>query len=120
VAPLRVYVGDDLNEIAAAAPPAGSGLAAGTEFFPPMCIFSAELRIGTTAVTRLIAHHGQLGTLTTSAVNSWSPLEMKSGSDDAVHTENITAELAPLRSPAELPPIYQMNWLVVIEEIPED
>jgi hypothetical protein len=120
VAPLRVYVGDDFNDVPAAAAPVGSGLPAGTEFYPPMCIFSAELRIGTTAVTRLIAHHGQLGTLTTGTVNSWAPLEMKAGSDDAVHTDSITADLAPLRSPADLPPIYQMNWLVVIEEIPQD
>lgn len=119
VAPLRVYVGDDLNEQAAAAPPAGSGLAAGEEYFPPMSIFAAELRVGTTAVNRLIEHHGQLGTLMTGGVEAWRPLDMKSGSDDAVHTDNISADLAPLRSPAGLPPVHQMNWLVVIEEIPQ-
>lgn len=120
VAPLRVYVGDDLNDVPAAAPPTGSGLAAGSTYYPPMCVFSAELRVGTTAVVRFISHHGQLGTLSTGTTTSWDPLEMKSGSDDSVHTDNITADLAPLRSPADLPPIYQMNWLVVIEEIPPD
>ena len=29
----------------------------------------------------------------------------------------ISADLKPIRSPAELPPIFLMNWLVVIEEI---
>ena len=33
-------------------------------------------------------------------------------------TLRIAADLKPLKSPAELPPIHQMNWLVVVEEIP--
>ncbi|MFC5454211.1 hypothetical protein [Prosthecobacter fluviatilis] len=120
VAPLRIYVGDDLNSTPAAAPPAGSGLAAGTEFYPPLSIYAAELRVGTTGFNRPIEHHGQLGSLAAGTANVWQPLDMKSGSDDAVHTDSITAELKPLRSPAELPPVHPMNWLVVIEEIPQD
>ena len=120
VAPLRVYVGDDLNATPAAAPPAGSGLAAGAEFYPPLSIYAAELRVGTTGFNRPIEHHGQLGSLAAGTANVWQPLDMRSGSDDAVHTDSITAELKPLRSPAELPPVHPMNWLVVIEEIPQD
>lgn len=120
VAPLRVYVGDDLNDVPLAAPPAGSGMADTDEYYPPLSIFAAELRIGTTSVNRLVEHRGQIGTLTKGAGTSWSPLDIKLGSDDAVHTENISADLKPLRSPAELPPVHQMNWLVVIEEIPQD
>lgn len=120
VAPLRVYVGDDLNNFTAATVPAGSGLPANAEFYPPVSIFAAELRVGTTAFNRPIEHHGQLGSLTTDGTLAWQPLDMKSGSDDAVHTETISADLKPLRSPAELPPVHQMNWLVVIEEIPQD
>jgi len=45
---------------------------------------------------------------------------MKSGSDDAVHSDSISVDLKPLRSPAELPPVHPMNWLVVIEDIPQD
>jgi hypothetical protein len=120
VAPLRVYVGDDLNNYTASSVPAGSGLPAGSIFYPPLSIFAAELRVGTTAFNRPIEHHGQLGTLTAGGTIAWQPLDMKSGSDDAVHTDTITADLAPLRSPAELPPIHQMNWLVVIEEITQD
>jgi hypothetical protein len=37
-----------------------------------------------------------------------------------VHSDSISADLKPLRSPAELPPVHPMNWLVVIEEIPQD
>ena len=119
VGPLRVYIGDDLNDIAAGAPPAGSGLPVGTNFYPPMSIFAAELRVGTTAFNRPFDHHGQMGSLTSGGTAAWRPLDMKSGSDEAVHSDEIEADLEPLRSPAELPPIHQMNWLVVIEEIPQ-
>jgi hypothetical protein len=120
VAPLRVYVGDDLNDVPLAGPPEGSGMEETDEFYPPLSIFAAELRIGTTTVNRLVEHHGQIGTLSRGGATAWSPLDIKLGSDDAVHTENISADLRPLRSPAELPPVHQMNWLVVIEEIPQD
>jgi hypothetical protein len=120
VAPLRVYVGDDLNAIPTAAIPDGSGLPSGSTFYPPLSIFASELRVGTTAFNRPIEHHGQLGSLATGATNAWQPLDMKSGSDDAVHSDSISARLKPLRSPAELPPVHPMNWLVVIEEIPQN
>lgn len=121
VCPLRLYVGDDLNAIPAASVPAGSGLAAGTEFYPPLSIFASELRVGTTGYIRPVDHRGQIGSLATGGTGTpWQPLDIKSGSDDLVHTDSISAELAPLRSPAELPPIHPMNWLVVIEEIPQD
>lgn len=121
VGPLRMYVGDDLNAVPAASVPAGSGLEAGTEFYPPLSIYSAELRVGTTGYLRPIDHRGQIGSLSTGGTGTpWQPLDLKSGSDDLVHADSISAELAPLRSPAELPPIHPMNWLVVIEEIPQD
>ncbi|HSJ04069.1 MAG TPA: hypothetical protein VK956_16510 [Verrucomicrobium sp.] len=118
VTPLRVYIGDDLNAQPAAAPPAGSGLPASAVFYPPMSIFAAEMRVGTTPFNRPFEHHGQMGSLLSGPGMTWRPLDMKSGTDEAVHSDSIEAELAPLRSPAELPPIHQMNWLVVIEEIP--
>lgn len=120
VTPLRVYVGDDLNAIAAPNPPAGSGMTASNAFYPPLSIYAAELRVGTTGFNRPIEHHGQLGSLAANTSSIWQPLDMKSGSDDAVHADSISADLKPLRSPAELPPIHPMNWLVVIEEIPQE
>lgn len=120
VTPHRIYVGDDLNDTPALAPPAGSGLPAGTVFYPPLSIFSAELRIGTTGFIRPFEHHGQLTTLSSGGSGTWHPLDVKSGSDDAVHADSIAADLTPLRSPAELPPVHQMNWLVTIEEIPQE
>jgi hypothetical protein len=120
MAPLRVYIGDDLNAVPAAAPPAGSGLSAGSVYYPPMSIFAAEMRVGTTPFTRPFEHHGQMGSLLSGASTTWRPLDMKSGTEEAVHNQGLQAELSPLRSPAELPPIHQMNWLVVIEEIPQN
>lgn len=117
VSPLRVYIGDDLNITAAAAPPVGSGLAPGAVYYPPLSIFAGELRVGTTAAIRPFELHGQVSTLAASSTGSWKPMDMKSGSDDTAHTDSIAAELKPLASPAELPPVHQMNWLVVIEEI---
>lgn len=118
--PLRVYVGDDLNAIPLATLPTGSGLDAGTEFYPPLSIYAAEVRVGTTGFTRPIDHSGQLGSLAQGGAARWRPLDMKSGSDDSVHSDSISANLKPLRSPAELPPVHPMNWLVVIEEILPD
>ncbi|HSJ04235.1 MAG TPA: hypothetical protein VK956_17345 [Verrucomicrobium sp.] len=119
VGPLRVYIGDDLNDVAMAAAPTGSGLPTGSTFYPPMSIFAAELRVGTTAFNRPFDHHGQMGSLQSGGTAAWRPMDMKSGSDEAVHSDEIEADLTPLLSPAELPPIHQMNWLVVVEEIPQ-
>ena len=122
VTPLRVYVGDDLNSLPApGGPPAGSGLPNGTIFYPPLSLFAAELRIGTTAFVRPFEHHGQIGTLITGGTDSWQPLDLRSGADDSVlQADQIAAELTPLRSPAELPPVHLMNWLVTVEEIPTE
>jgi hypothetical protein len=119
VGPLRIYIGDDLNDVAMAAVPTGSGLDPSATFYPPMSIFAAELRVGTTAFNRPFDHHGQMGSLQTGGTTAWRPMDMKSGSDEAVHHDEIEADLTPLQSPAELPPIHQMNWLVVVEEIPQ-
>lgn len=118
VGPLRVYIGDDLNDVPMPSVPSDPSTASMTEFYPPMSIFAAELRVGTTAFNRPFDHKGQMGSLQSGGSAAWRPMDMKSGSDDAVHTDAIEAELTPLQSPAELPPIHQLNWLVVIEEIP--
>lgn len=118
VSPSRVYVGDDLNVTAAAATPAGSALAPGSTYYPPLSIFAAELRIGTTSAIRPFELHGQISTLAQTGSGTWKPMDIKSGSDDSTHTDSIAADLKPLASPADLPPIHQINWLIVIEEIP--
>lgn len=118
VSPCRVYIGDDLNEYPLSSVPTDAGFPAGTTtYYPPMSIFAAELRVGTTQNDRLFAHTGQMGSLQSGGTATWRPMDMKSGKDDTVHTTDISADLTPLQSPAELPPIHQLNWLVVIEEL---
>lgn len=118
VSPTRVYIGDDLNEYPLSSVPTDAGFPAGTTtYYPPMSIFAAELRVGTTQNDRLFAHTGQMGSLQSNSTTAWRPMDVKSGKDDTVHTGDISADLTPLESPAELPPIHQLNWLVVIEEI---
>ncbi len=119
VTPLRVYLGGDLNATPLTAP-TGSGLASSAEYYPPMSIFAGELRVGTTSFVRPLDHRGQIGTLLASSADSWQPLDLKSGSNNEVNPDGVVAQLRPLTSPAELPPIYQMNWLVVLEEIQQD
>jgi hypothetical protein len=40
-----------------------------------------------------------------------------SGDDERIASSKIDANLTSLKSPAELPPIHMMNWLVTIEEV---
>ena len=55
-----------------------------------------------------------IGKETNSAVR---PLDLRSGIDDEVIAENIQAELHSISDPSHLPPVNQMNWLVVIEQV---
>jgi len=121
VTPFRVYIGDDLNSMPQSGPPAGSGLPVGTDYFPPLSVFAAELRIGTTSFVRPFEHHGQVGTLISNSIGAWQPMDVKSGANDSVlGVDDVAAELSPLHSPAELPPVHQMNWLITIEEVPSE
>ncbi len=119
VSPHRVYLGDNLNVTAASATPVGAGLVSGSVFYPALSIFAGELRVGTTAAVRPFDFHGQVSTLASGGAVPWKPMDWKSGSDDAVQS-GVAAELTPLASPANLPPVHQMNWLVVIEAIPQE
>lgn len=44
-------------------------------------------------------------------------LDFRAGAYETVSPDLITADLKTIRSPAELPPISLMNWLIVIEEV---
>jgi len=64
----------------------------------------------------LIDFKGQINHLTknTDAVN---PLDLQSGTNESVVPDNIKANLFSIDDPSQLPPVNQMNWLVVIEEV---
>ncbi len=113
----RVYISDTLNNVPITAP-ANSGLPVGHVFYPPLSIFAPEKRFGETlSVRNPVQLRGQLSSLKTAASDTYNPLELLDGSDQRVAADKINAELMSLKSPAELPPVYMMNWLVTIEPV---
>lgn len=117
VTDLRLYLAESLNTVPIP-PPAGSAWPAGVDFYPPVSLFSPEKRFGESALfNHPLDFTGQLSSLDTDKSNAFRPLDLKSGNGDTVNPNLITANLSALRSPAELPPIHLMNWLVTIEEV---
>lgn len=113
----RVYIADSLNSIPTTVP-ANAGLPVGTVFYPPLSIFAPEKRFGESLTVRNpVQISGQLSSLKTGSADTINPLEFLDGSDTRVASNQIHADLKTLSSPAELPPIHMMNWLVTIEEI---
>ena len=60
---------------------------------------------------------GQVNSLKTNSSDTFNPMELIGADDNRVDSDMMEAELVDLRSPAELPPIHLMNWLITIEEI---
>lgn len=113
----RTYIADTLNNVPTAIP-ANSGIPSGTVFYPPLSIFAPEKRFGESlTVDNPVELKGQLSSLKTGTTDTYNPLELLNGSDERVAASQIHAELTTLISPAELPPVHMMNWLVTIEEI---
>lgn len=113
----RTYIADSLN-IVPATVPANAGLPSGEPYFPPFSLFAPEKRFGESlSIQNPVVMSGQLSSLKTSAGETFNPLELKNLNDERVSNNKINAHLVSLRSPAELPPVYMMNWLITIEEI---
>lgn len=113
----RLYIAETINAVKTT-PPANSGIPAGADFYPPVSLFAPEKRFGESLTTvKPLRLAGQVGSLKTGTGDTFNPLELKSADDSSMSAYNIDAELSSIRSPAELPPINLMNWLVTIEEI---
>lgn len=113
---LRLYVGESLN-VFTLPPPADSGIPADAEFFPPLSLFAPEKRFGETlAAETRVQIDGQLNSLETDQTKVVSPLDIRGAGERSLTGNKIQANLRSLRSPAELPPVHQINWLVTIEE----
>ena len=107
VSPFRLYLADDVNIVPTVA---------GGTTYPPISLFAPEKRFGLRTNPMEIEFEGQLNHLTKES-STINPLDLKSGRDETVVPSNITANLFRIADPAQLPPINQMNWLVVIEEV---
>lgn len=112
----RLYIGDSMNTVAIPGP-SGAGLPAGKLFYPPLSLYAVEKRYGTSTEERRVQFDGQLTSLNNNESETFNPVDLKSGTYDSVDPSRIQAQLHKLVSPAELPPIFLMNWLVTIEEI---
>lgn len=113
----RVYIAETLNNVPTTVP-ANSGLPADSPFYPPLSIFAPEKRFGESlSINNPIELVGQINSMKTASDSVVNPLELMNGSDERISSNKINARLISLRSPAELPPIYMMNWLITIEEV---
>lgn len=118
---MRLYMGDDFNIIAMAAPtgytpPVTSANPTGS-YFPPCSLFSPEKRYGVDIDPAFVDLRGQVGSLASDTVNTAvRPLDSKNVSGNMMAPGQITVNLSPITHPAQLPPITMMNWLIVLEE----
>ena len=117
VTPTRVYLLESFNQVPTV-PPAGSGLPDGESFFPPVAIFSPEKRFGDRLNVPTPVHlSGRINTMSESPDSNRSPLDLKGANDDDIGADITSAELFSAASPAAIPPIHFLHWLVMIEEV---
>jgi hypothetical protein len=113
----RVYIASTLNGVQGTVP-ANSGLPSTHRYFPPLSIFAPEKRFGESSTTTYsVELSGQINSLKTGATDTVNPLEVVHGNETKASAGAVRANLSSLKSPAELPPIFLMNWLVTIEEV---
>ncbi|MEX2579332.1 MAG: hypothetical protein WD342_09760 [Verrucomicrobiales bacterium] len=114
---LRLYIGETLNAVTTT-PPENSGIPVDATYYPPLSLFAPEKRFGESlSLIQPVTLEGQLGSLKTGSGDTFNPLELKTADEERVEADQVRAQLTALRSPADLPPINLMNWMVTIEEI---
>ncbi len=112
---LRLYIGGDFNTVQTT-PPTGYTPPNGT-FYPPASLFTPEKRYGVTIDALAVELSGQVGSVASETVASpVRPLDATGVSGTAVAPSQITMNLSTISHPAELPPIFMMNWLIILEE----
>lgn len=115
---LPCYTQGDVNQTPIAAPPLDAALPGGAYvYYPPFALFTPDFHVGTGGANLITTFSGQLSSVGQSGGGQFDPLRFKSGALDAVASANITADLTTLVSPAELPPVLNMNWMITVEEI---
>ncbi len=120
----KVYFAENFNQtpVLASDVPNNAGLPGG-DYYPPVSVFAAHKHFGTVdGSIDSIALSGQLTSLNADDGTVVNPLNIKGGANTALAGQviagnKISADLSQIVSPAELPPINRMTWLVTIEEI---
>jgi len=111
---LRLYVGDDFNVVTTTPP---TGYTPTGPYYPPSSLFAPEKRFGSDTDPYGVNISGQIGSLVSeSASVPVRPLDSKTMSGATMTASQIQANLSPITHPANLPPIFMMNWLVLLEE----
>ena len=115
---LRLYIAEDFN-IIEGTPPGNSGLDASEPYYPPISLFSPEKRWGADVEAKVIDFKGTVQSLNKAGTDAApvNPLDFKIGTGQSLSSGDLSADLNLIRSPAELPPIHMMNWLVTIERV---
>ncbi len=105
VTDLRTFFDDDFNETTKS-----SGA------YPAVSIFTPEPRFGSERVDLGIDMSGRLNVLANDYTESVKPLDLKSASGTS-YSDAIEAELKPVETVDDLPPVHFVNWLIVVEEL---
>ena len=114
---LRVYYGDNFNIVQKTTPPPDGLIPPAIGYFPPCSLFAPEKRYGISFEPPRVEMRGQVGSVANeSAVNPVNPLDAIGVSGDSMDADQIAVNLSTITHPAELPPIFMMNWLIVLEE----
>lgn len=120
----RVYFAENFNQVPqpGLSVPSNAGLPAGQAFFPPVSVFAASKRYGTVlAPVDSVLVEGQLTSIQADDGTTVNPLDLKTNSQtvagENIGASNISADLSQIVSPAQLPPINRMSWLVTVEEL---
>ncbi len=112
---LRLYIGDDFN-VVGTTPPAGYTPPTGT-FYPPASLFSPEKRYGVDFDPFAVEMSGQIGSVASdTSTNPVRPMDATGVSGTSMAAYRIKMNLSTISHPAELPPIFMMNWLILLEE----
>jgi len=101
----RLYLDDDFNLVKS-----GSGK------YPAASLFAPEQRYGANADPWNVDLTGQLGSFASDDGAPAHLMDLKTGSGNQLDKTKIRANLAMISDPADLPPIYAMNWLTIVQE----
>ena len=111
VTPFRLYLANDVNIAARGEDDEGNPV------YPPISLFAPEKRFGIRDEALNIDFKGQINHVGKKNSDSVFPMDLRSGMYEEVDTDKISADLHSITDLNQLPPINQMNWLVVIEQV---